>query len=329
MLVAGACFRDEEMRRSVATNTVGRGTCDVSGENDDLIELEFFYDFFDEALGLFVPDVNGSPLINVIQEDWNLFSSESYGVSILNHVCTDLGLSFSALSTVSYITDIKRRIYAWDSLKISVLKERRFFSGHEELDDFSYLIPQATLKKNTVLFRARILPKDETRLKRSEMGAPPPDKTTPGRANPLGISYLYLCGDEETTYSEVRAVQLDRLAIGRFLIKDDLPIVDFNAEVSLYLAYDMGNDLAIVVAGKKIISAIQKDMARPMRRYDSELEYIPTQLICEYCKVKGADGICFESTLHRGGKNYVLFDGNSAKCTKVVYREVKEIDIRV
>lgn len=329
MLVAGSCFRDEEMRRSVVMNTVGRGTCEVSGEIDDLIELEYFYDFFDEALSLFEPVTSGSPLIKIIQEDWNLFSSDSFGEAILNHVCTDLGKPFSAFSAVSYTAVIRGRINIWDSLKSSVLKERRFFSGHEELDDFSYLIPQATLKKNTILFRARILPKDVTRLKRSEMGSPPPDKTTPGRANPLGISYLYLCGDEETTYSEVRAVQLDRLAIGRFLIMDDLAIVDFNAEISLYLAYDMGNDLAIVVAGKMIISAIQKDMARPMRRYDSELEYIPTQLICEYCKVKGADGICFESTLHRGGKNYVLFDSNSAKCTKVLYREVKEIDIRV
>ena len=329
MLVAGACFRDEEMRRSVATNTVGKGTCDVSRENDDLIELEFFYDFFDEALSLLAPDANGTPLIKIIQEDWNLFSSDSYGEVILNHVCADLVKPFSALSLVSYSAAISRRIFAWDSLKASVLKEKRFFSGHEELDDYSYLIPQASLKKNTVLFRARILPKDETKLKRSEMGAPPPDKATPGRANPLGIPYLYLCSDEETTYSEVRAVQLDRLCIGRFLIKNDLAIVDFNAEISLYLAYDMGNDLALVVAGKKIISAIQKDMARPLRRYDSELEYIPTQLICEYCKVKGADGICFESTLHKGGKNYVLFDSNSAKCTKVLYREVKEIDIRV
>lgn len=329
MLVAGHCFRDEEMRRSVSMNTVGVGTCEVSGKEEELIELEFFYDFFDEALSLFTLDSMGIPLLEIIQEEWHLFTSYPYGELILNRVCSDLGAPFTALSVVSYTDDIKRRIYAWDALKSSVMKDRRFFSGHKDLDDYSYLIPEATLKKKTALFRARILPKDVTRLKRSEMGCPPPHLSTPGRANPRGIPYLYLCSDEETTYSEVRAVQLDRLGIGRFLIKKDLAIVDFNTEVSLYLAYDMGNDLAIVVAGKRIITAIQKDMSRPMRRYDSELDYIPTQLICEYCKVKGADGICFESTLHRGGKNYVLFDSSSAKCTKVYYREVKEISIRV
>ena len=310
-------------------NTVGKGTCEVSGRVEDLIELEFFYDFFDEALNLFALDPNGLPLLEIIQEEWHLFTSDQYGETILNRVCEDLDTPLSAFSNVSYTDDIMRRLSAWDSLKTSVLKDRRFFSGHKNLDEYSYLIPEATLKKKTVLFRARILPKDVARLKRSEMGCPPPHLSTPGRANPRGIPYLYLCSDEETTYSEVRAVQLDKLCIGRFLIKKDLAIVDFNAEVSLYLAYDMGNDLAIVVAGKKIINAIQKDMSRPMRRYDSELDYIPTQMICEYCKVKGADGICFESTLHKGGKNYVLFDSDSAKCTKLYYREVQEIVIKI
>lgn len=329
MLVAGICFRDEEMRRSVSMNTVGVGTCEVSGTEDELIELEFFYDFFDEALSFFTPDPYGLPLIEIIQEEWHLFTYNTYGELILNRACSDLGVPFSAKSTVSYTDDIKKRVSAWDSLKLSVLKDRRFFSGHKDLDDYSYLIPEATLRKKTALFRARILPKDVFRLTCSEMGCPPPNLSTPGRANPRGIPYLYLCSDEETTYSEVRAVQLDRLCIGRFLIKKDLAIVDFNTEISLYLAYDMGNDLAIVIAGKKIITAIQKDMSRPLRRYDSELDYIPTQLICEYCKIKGADGICFESTLHKGGKNYVLFDSTSAKCTKVYYREVKEILIKV
>lgn len=329
MLVAGSCFRDEEMRRTVSTNTAGTGTCEVSGREEELIELEFFYDFFDEALGLFTKDDDGSSLLEVFQEEWNLFNTDSYGELILNRVSADLGSSLTAFSKVSYTEDVRNKVSAWDTLKSSVLKDRRFFSSHNDFDRYSYLIPEATLKKRTALFRARILPQNVTRLKRTEMGCPPPHLSTPGRANPRGIPYLYLCSDEETTYSEVRAVQLDRLCIGRFLVKEDLAIVDFNTEISLFLAYDMGNDLSDVVAGKKIMGAIQKDMSRPMRRYDSELEYIPTQLICEFCKIQGADGICFESTLHKGGKNYVLFNADSAKCTKVFYREVKEIEVRV
>ena len=329
MLVAGCCFRDEEMRRSVKMNSDYRGTCEASGCEEEVIDLAFFYDFFDEALGLFSPAPGGRPLVRIIQDDWALFASDAIGESILNQVCRDLDIPFNATSTVDYTNDVKRKVSTWDNLKLSVLKEKRFFSDHNDLDSFDFLIPEATLYKNTKLYRARILPKGKTRLRCSEMGCPPRELATAGRANPPGISYLYLCGNEETTYYEVRAVQLDKLSIGCFKVQKDLAIVDFNTEISLYLAFDGGSDLSDIVASKKIISAIREDMSRPMRRYDSELEYIPTQMICEYCKMQGAAGISFDSTMHKGGKNYVLFDSASAKCTKVFCREVTDIEISV
>ena len=66
-----------------------------------------------------------------------------------------------------------------------------------------------------------------------------------------------------------------------------------------------------------------------MRRYDTELEYIPTQLICEYCKRSKADGIYFGSSLHSGGVNYVLFNPEDAKCIRVSSREIKSIHIGI
>ena len=328
MWVAGDCFQDEEMRRAVVINGGRLGICGFSGTKGDVIEIEFFYDFFDELLSLFSLSSAGRPLVEVIQDDWAIFSTDEIGRKFLDYVCNDLAPTLNSHSLVEYSDGIISRISIWDDLKNSVMNDYRFFSKHDSLDSFSSLLPQATLKKNTVLYRARILPKDKTTLKRTEMGCPPVSLATAGRANPPGIPYLYLCGDEATTFYEVRSVHLDKLCVGRFLVQDELDIVDFNAKISLYLAFD-GSDLADVVASKKIIDAIRQDMSRPMRRYDSEVEYVPTQMICEYCKYKGAHGICFDSTLHEGGKNYVLFDGNSAKCTKVFYREVKEIDIKV
>ncbi|MEL6988103.1 MAG: RES domain-containing protein, partial [Bacteroidota bacterium] len=63
---------------------------------------------------------------------------------------------------------------------------------------------------------------------------------------------------------------------------------------------------------------ISRALSKPMRRYDSQLEYIPTQFICEFIKVNtGADGIRFSSSLHPAGKNYVAFDQNLFECKKV------------
>lgn len=128
---------------------------------------------------------------------------------------------------------------------------------------------------------------------------------------------------------EVRAVYLDKLSVGTFRIERDLGLVDFVYDVNLFLAHNDGSaPLKEVVIKKKVIDAISKDLSKPLRRYDSELEYVPTQLICEYCKnAVIADGISFDSSLYKGGRNYVLFDNSAAKCIRVDVHEITQIDI--
>ena len=161
------------------------------------------------------------------------------------------------------------------------------------------------------------------------MGCPPKEKATAGRANPMGIPYLYLCKAEKTTYFEVRAGYMDKLSIGRFRIIRDLNIVDFSSKISLFVSSEGTKQLSDVVVKKKMLDAISFDLSKPMCRYDTELEYVPTQLICEYCKRNGADGVCFNSSLHKGGLNYVIFNPKYAECVHVSSRQIKRIDVDV
>ena len=73
------------------------------------------------------------------------------------------------------------------------------------------------------------------------MGCPPPNLATAGRANPLGIPYLYLSDSAKTTYFEVRAVYLDKLSVGKFYIPQSLSLVDFSYSINLYLSYVDGD----------------------------------------------------------------------------------------
>lgn len=54
---------------------------------------------------------------------------------------------------------------------------------------------------------------------------------------------------------------------------------------------------------------------------------MPTQLICEFCKLNDIDGIKFNSSLHAGGVNIVLFDSSSAECVMVQNVEIKHVTI--
>ncbi len=77
---------------------------------------------------------------------------------------------------------------------------------------------------------------------------------------------------------------------------------------------------------KKVIS---KDLSKPIRRYDSDIEYIPTQYICEFIRlIIGVDGILFNSSLHSNGQNLVVFDQDKMECLDVKKYLVTELSIK-
>ena len=141
----------------------------------------------------------------------------------------------------------------------------------------------------------------------------------------------YEIGDEKeniTTSSPKAIVKID----GSTITKDNKILGYLDLEESKILNLINGK-LKETIIKKKVIEAISSDLSKPLRRYDSEIEYVPTQLICEYCRrivdSEGAtaDGITFESSLHKGGRNYVLFDESAAKCIRVDSHEITRIDI--
>lgn len=77
------------------------------------------------------------------------------------------------------------------------------------------------------------------------------------------------------------------------------------------------------------MDAISWDLSRPLRRYDSELEYIPTQFICEYIRFfTKADGIQFFSSLEKDGVNIVLFNQENIRCIEVELHQITEVKIK-
>ncbi len=329
MWVCKECFADEELRQFVDESS-DEGVCDVCRTRGIIVELAEIRDFLDLVLRLFRIDVNGGKTIaEYLTDEWKIFSDRMVSMTILEEILKSASYGFGIYDSVVYTDDIQDRIAVWEALKKDVRENYRFFVDHDKFDEYAGIGPSYKLKKGTMLYRARINPAGIRKLEKDAMGCPPANLATPGRANPLGIPYLYLSREEETTYYEVRSAYLDSLSLGKFEIVRDLEIVDFNSEASLYLAYTAGVPMANIVVKKKIMNAISLDLSRPMRRYDTELEYIPTQLICEYCKRNNADGICFDSSLNSGGLNYVLFNPLDAVCVDVEGKEIKSVQIDV
>ena len=275
MWVCKECFVDEEMRKEVENNSIDEGKCDVCGKTGKRCNLSVFADFFVSVFPLFKKDANSEDtIISILERDWNVFSNSMCAKTILNEIIHTNAIPISIDDKVSYTDDIINRVNVWDQLKKDVKENYRYFVDHDRFDDYVDLSPSSELKEGTLLYRARIIPEGKKKLKSKDMGCPEKGKATAGRANPLGIPYLYLCRDEKTTYYEVRSVYLDRLSIGKFRIQRDLRIVDFNSKSSLFLSFDGANPLSDTVVKKKILEALSHDLSKPMYGGKNEMRII-------------------------------------------------------
>lgn len=328
MKICDYCFNDEEMQATVRNESSEDGVCEASGIMSKLVDVaDTFSDFFGEVLRMFSPCDKGKGIVSILQEDWNLFHDKDVANTILGYFLSQDNFGYGIDDTVYYAEPIKSSICIWNDLKYKVKNKSRFFTSLESFDKLGLMKPNFDLVTNSVFYRARIIPYGKDSLSPQEMGCPSSKSAAAGRANPLGIPYLYLCQSEETTYYEVRALYLDQLSIGTFQTIKPLKLMDFTKPMSLYLANAQDSDLAQEMSKYILLRRISRDLSRPLRRFDSELEYVPTQLICEYCKINGIDGIKFNSSLHKGGINVVLFDSSSAKCIAVKTVEIKDVKI--
>lgn len=330
MLICRDCFADVELRSEVESNATIQGVCEVCSSRGKLIDSSEFCGFFVTLLSLYEPSITGKPVAEIIQKDWHLFADVHVAEVLLSEAMKDSALDFAISDNVDYSKEIKERVGIWRRLKKSVKHESRFFTSMDEFAEYEYLKPSMSLYAGrTWLYRSRITPSGKRKLNAKDMYCPPTAMATAGRANPVGIPYLYLSDSAKTTYYEVRAVYLDRLSVGKFEIINDLSLIDFRFELNLWLEYvDSPGRLADSVIKKMVINEISGDLSKPLRRYDSEVEYVPTQLICEFCKeTLQVDGLCFGSSLYKGGLNYVLFDQNSVRCIRVESHEITTIDI--
>ena len=334
MKVCTSCFNDIELKEFIKLNSLEKGRCDYCANEIDseILGIEKLFFFFREFFEIFKEDSDGESLVEILNDDWNLFSRNTVAHAILLDILTSIDTSISTSEqTVSYTEEIIENVSYWEELKVKLKWESRFLTNTDPLFDLgwdSFFNKTSTFPSGEELYRARIHSEGGRQtFNLEEMGCPSKEKVTSGRANPQGIPYLYLSKTPETTLYETRAAYLDEISIGKFRIKDNqkIVLVDFTEDVSSFLNYENIIEYTKSVLLKKQIS---NDLSKPIRRYDSELEYIPTQFICEFIRyITGADGILFNSSLHEDGKNIVLFKEDKVRCISVKKHQVTKVSI--
>lgn len=335
MNVCPNCFDDKEIK-SFISNQKTIGTCSVcSSENQHLIDIDELKDFFQELLNNFELSSSGSALFDKINTNWDFFKTEAYANKILDYVLQNVDTEIKSITAnVDFTAEILENIANWDTFKDDLKWKNRFISYHNNLvelgwDGFFNVFYEIT--SDMKFYRARLHTKTGlSKYKRKEMYSPPKEIAPAGRANPSGIPYLYLSDNEKTVLYEIRATLFDEVSIGVFKLNNGIKVhrlVDFTEGASLF-------DLSIpnlknTITSKLLCDKISLDLSKPMRRYDSELEYVPTQFICEFIKnIVGADGIIFRSSVDPEGKNIVIFNQEIMKCIDVSKVKINTINLK-
>lgn len=155
---------------------------------------------------------------------------------------------------------------------------------------------------------------------------PIPNKGREGRANPKGISYLYLSADENTALAELRPHIHQGISIAKFKIQRDLRIIDCHS-VAKYYSYPeliFNSPITQDEITNAIWSMINDAFSKPVTNEDHGSEYVPTQILAEYFKSKKYDGIRFKSSVGEG-YNILLFNPADANMTDNAVMEATSI----
>lgn len=328
------CSNDPELTIFINASASESEYCPFCNKKSKYINFDEIRPFFDSLLSIYSFNRTEITIHEHLANDWSLFSNPNS--DLVRNILTELGYN-NHLLKCDFSTRIRDTLALWLKLKREIKQERRFTSKVDDIIDDGWDAFwtdkkfQILIQPEVGLYRARI--HDKTKVSSSyskdEMGAPPNEKLSEGRAHPKGIQFLYLCREKNTTFYETRATHLDYVSIATFHSKDKpLKIVDLSKDISLFSSEAHGN-IEYLVRVMLLSREIGKDLSRPLHRLEATMEYIPTQYICEFIRhFTGMDGIQFKSSLAGEGHNIVLFNPQLVTCEdKVELYQINNLNI--
>ena len=150
--------------------------------------------------------------------------------------------------------------------------------------------------------------------------APKPELIGNQRANPDHIRYLYLCEDEVTPVYEIRPIIGEQVSVAKFVLQKEIKVYDLTLDIQDHMTnpdYEWPS----------LYNTIGQMFSRPNN--GDLLQYIPTQYLAEEIKRMGFDGLRFNSSLHKGGVNIVLFDPDICKAMSSELVDVAGIELKL
>lgn len=340
------CFESNYLN-AVIFNNKTQGNCDYcQSQNVHIYEASELNRFFVGIIDLYEVDKeNGKPLENQILFDFHkkVFTQKLIDTNNVKQIITEIIKDDIAdyqeildnpvrlkFHNTNVEEDVNQTLFlSWENFSEEIKTINRFHLKNPlDLERLRALFKhfQKDLPKGKKFYRARISDNPQG-YQIGEMGNPPNGLAKSGRANPNGISYLYLSNDVTTTLYEVRASLFDYVTVGTFRLEESINVI--NLSRSTYDVFRLAEleSLEDVMIHGSFIDKLEQELSKPRRRSDSELDYLPTQYLSELIKSMGFDGIEFKSSLFSDGINVAIFNPEKFKCLEVNVYDIKDIKL--
>jgi hypothetical protein len=294
-----------------------------------LIKPTALIDYFQLVCSIYTESIedDAKPLVTWFQEDWQIFS------------LLDLVKAQALLGEILDDGEIVRKKYVprnvpalaaverWATFRDEIMWKNRFFFRHElDLDRLKalfdrYLETDASEFDN-LLYRARIQP-DDSAIPLNEMGRPSAASAKNGRANPVGIPYLYAASTPETAIAETRPHPGDLLSVAKLRVTSPLRLLNLLNPRKTISPFDIEDesDLPALRQELAFLCHLENDLSKPILPRVADLEYLPTQYLCEFIKNCEYDGVVFKSSISSGA-NVALFNDLKIRAEELTQYEV-------
>lgn len=342
------CFASSYIKEIIVSNSNDRGICCYCSTEDEILyEPRELFLHFKNLIELYVPNfsdqIHSSKIETQIVNDFtdrifnvdklNSFKIRKLLIGIIEDEKDSYKEIFENSVYLECLNDPSSKVKAeelkslWNEFSKEIKSENRFHLNRTiDLGKLEKLLKrfEKAYKKGKIFYRARI--SDKKGYKPEEMKNPPISKARAGRANPDGISYLYLSGDLETTIYETRAYLYDYVTIGEFRLNEDINVINLQEtqfyDPMLLADQEVLDDFLIHLP---FVSHLENELSKPIRRSDHKLDYIPTQYLSEFIKSLGKDGIEYKSSLNSKGSNLTIFNSEIFECIRSYVKEIHEI----
>lgn len=338
------CIGDPYLRKEVFPKlSTETGTCPYCGSDRQfLLEPTALRDAFELLVSIYSRNDEGKTLVEWFKDDWAMFSHSRMDVVHAKELLANI-LDDREIVRQRFIPSDQFHAEAldgWEKLRSELMHENRFFPNTkfniEQLGGFLEFLVHDRDELPAKWYRARLQETDEA-YPPDKMGVPPKQQVSHGRANPVGIPYLYLASTVTTAISEIRPHTGEMACVAEFFVPGDLRIIDlrnprktvspFKPDTLSPFTLDDEDKLALLRGGIGLLERLGEELTRPVLPQAAAIHYIPSQYLCEFIKKCGYHGVMYRSSVVEEGMNFALFEPVRATVGSVTQHLVSRVSV--